>query len=220
MYVTKKTAKSVYLSDDGFAEFVEGKKFTFKDLGLSEHFFDNKDVLDVGCGTGQFVNMIQGKVKSVLGIDLSEECIDFAIKRGLNCKKVDFLEIDSRFDIISMWHLIEHLRSPADFIKHAYKILNPGGTLLIETPAVGSVSYGFGKDWRFFMPVEHINLFTQNALFSLATDCGFSVKSWIRFGSGNDAGTLPPANKRAMDSIAKQKGFGDIIAVLLIKNEN
>jgi 2-polyprenyl-3-methyl-5-hydroxy-6-metoxy-1,4-benzoquinol methylase len=218
-YVTKKTAKSVYLTDNGFSQFEFGKKLTFKDLNLSENIFDNKVVLDVGCGTGQFVSMINNTAKSIIGIDLSEECIQFAVKRGLNCKKANFLDIKEKVDIITMWHLIEHLRNPKEFIKHAYDLLNFNGILLIETPVIGSISFSFGKDWRFFMPVEHINLFTQNALFSLAIQCGFIVKSWVRFGSGNDSGALPAANKRAMDSVAKQKGFGDTIAVLLIKND-
>ena len=41
----------------------------------------------------------------------------------------------------------------------------------------------------------------------------------MRFGSGNTAGTVPQANKRAMDRIAKQYGFGDTIAVWLVKRE-
>lgn len=82
---------------------------------------------------------------------------------------------------------------------------------------VGSISEGFGADWRFFMPVEHINLFSQEALFRLCADSGFGLHSWIRFGSGNTAGSVPAANKCAMDIIAKKHGFGDTLAALFVK---
>lgn len=67
------------------------------------------------------------------------------------------------------------------------------------------------------MPVEHINLFSQEALFRLCADSGFGLHSWIRFGSGNTAGSVPAANKCAMDIIAKKHGFGDTLAALFVK---
>ena len=65
-----------------------------------------------------------------------------------------------------MWHLIEHLLNPIEFIEHSYRLLSPGGWLIIETPVIGSISNSFGENWRYFMPIEHINLFTQNYLFN------------------------------------------------------
>ena len=43
------------------------------------------------------------------------------------------------------------------------------------------------------------------------------MKSWVRFGSGNDSGTIPDLNKRAMDIVAKTLGIGDTLAVWFVK---
>ena len=216
-YVTKKATDSVYLTDAGFAVFKRDKELTFGDLGMDESAFAGKAILDVGCGTGQFVRMMQARGSSVLGMDISDECIAEARARGLNCIQGDFLSVEGTRDVISMWHLVEHLLRPRMFVEHANRLLNPGGWLLIETPVIGSISASFGEHWRYFMPVEHLNLFTQNALFRMCVEVGFRVESWIRFGSGNDDGSVPAPNKHAMDIIAKKHGFGDTIAVLFIK---
>ena len=217
-YQTKKSSNSEYLTEAGYACFKRDKLFTFSDLEIAKDCFSDKSLLDVGCGTGHFVSMMKDfSTASVQGIDISSECIAYAQKQNLNCFCGDFLGIEGHYDVISMWHLIEHLRHPRSYIEHAYRLLPPGGWLLIETPVIGVISDNFGKDWRFFMPVEHINLLTQDALFNLCVAAGFSIQSWVRFGSGNDSGSMPVINKRAMDTISKKLGFGDTLAALFVK---
>lgn len=216
-YKTKKSVNSVYLTDAGFQVYKSDKELTFADLELVGAFV-GKSILDVGCGVGHFLQMMKEEETSELhGIDISEECINLAINHGLNCKCQDFLTIDGTYDVITMFHLIEHLLYPRLFIEHSYRMLVPGGLLLIETPAIGTISTAFGADWRFFMPTEHINLFTQNALFRMCANVGFRIQSWVRFGSGNESGSLPAPNKRAMDLIAKKLGIGDTIAAAFVK---
>jgi len=218
-YATKSTERG-YLSPEAFAGFQNDKQMTFSDLGLPGDAFGERGVLDVGCGTGQFVQMLSSKAKSVEGIDVSSECIAIARSNALNCSLKDFLSVTSKYDVITMWHVVEHLRDPQSYLDKANRALNAGGWLLIETPVIGAVSRSFGADWRYFLPVEHLNLFTQDALFNACVKAGFDVRRWVRFGSGNTAGTAPPVNKRAMDRIAKLYGFGDTMAVWLVKREN
>ena len=217
-YQSKKSSDSVYLTEEGFSIFKRDKEFTFKDLMIDDKGgLSNKSILDVGCGTGQFVRMMAEKTKLIKGIDKSEECINTAQSKGLNCSSQDFMLESKSYDVITMWHLIEHLLNPIEFIEHSYRLLSPGGWLIIETPVIGSISNSFGENWRYFMPIEHINLFTQNSLFNKCVDSGFKIDSWVRFGSGNDSENADAPNKFAMDQIAKQYGFGDTLAVLLIK---
>jgi 2-polyprenyl-3-methyl-5-hydroxy-6-metoxy-1,4-benzoquinol methylase len=219
-YKTAKSRESPYLSDDGYAGYQTDKNFTFNDLKLGPSEFNGKDLLDVGCATGQFVRYLgeaRFGLKSAKGIDVSEECVAFARERNLHCAVEDFLSIRDSFDVISMWHLVEHLPVPATFFRHAYRLLRPGGLFLVETPIVGIVAQSFGSDWRFLMPVEHLNLFSQNALFALAARYGFQVRSFVSFGSGNTSGTVPPSTKRAMDKMVKKLGCGDVLATLFVK---
>jgi spore maturation protein CgeB len=218
-YQSKKSAKSPYLTDAGFEPFKRDKLFTFNDLGITAGDFEGKRVCDVGCATGHFLELLAeiSRPASLFGIDASEECVQIARQRKLDCVRGDFLAVSEKFDIITMWHLIEHLPAPHDFIGHASSLLAPGGLLLIETPATGEISEQFGEKWRFLLPFEHINLFSPDALVQLCRDHGFDLKSLVRFGSGNDSGAVPAPNKRAMDAIAKKLGFGDTMAACFVK---
>jgi len=220
LYKSHKSATSPYLTDAGFEAFKRDKLLTFGDLSIPEGGFEGKRLCDVGCATGQFLEvMADRRAASLFGIDVSEECVRLAQARGLDCVQGDFLEVRESFEVISMWHLIEHLSRPQAFITHAYRLLTAAGWLLIETPVVGAISNAFGSHWRYLMPIEHINLFSQDALFRLCRDSGFTLKSWVRFGSGNDSGTVPAPNKRAMDAVAKMLGIGDTLAAWFAKEQ-
>ena len=219
-YPTTKSESSVYLTDTGYDGYQRDKAFTFADLRIDPAEFRQKTLLDVGCATGQFIRFMSEPrfdLKSARGIDISASCVELARQRQLNCSVEDFLRVEERVDVISMWHLVEHLPHPKPFFEHAFKLLQPGGLFLVETPIVGIVARSFASAWRFLMPVEHLNLFSQNALFTLATKCGFNIRSFVSFGSGNTGNTVPEANKRAMDAMVKQLGCGDVLAVLFTK---
>jgi 2-polyprenyl-3-methyl-5-hydroxy-6-metoxy-1,4-benzoquinol methylase len=219
-YPTRKSAGSGYLSDEGYQALCRDKLLTFADLGIDSGIFAGKRVLDVGCGTGQFLQFVQQfGPGQVIGLDMSAECVEAARARGLDVRGQDFLSMFETCDAISMWHVIEHLLKPRTFIEHAYRLLSPGGSLLIETPVIGPVSDAFGADWRFYMPTEHLNLFPPQTLVAMCRDSGFSLRGSIRFGSGNDSGTTRPANKRAMDYLAKSMGFGDTMAAWFVKSD-
>lgn len=219
-YQTTKSEGSAYLTEAGYTGYRRDKDFTFADLKIDAEEFRGKSLLDVGCATGQFVRYMSDTkfgLNSVRGIDISDECIADARTRNLDCSVMDFLTVKDRLDVISMWHLIEHLPDPKLFLQHAFDLLQPGGLFLVETPVVGVVAKSFASAWRFLMPVEHINLFSQNALFALAARTGFTVRSFVSFGSGNTSNTVPDVNKRAMDAMVKQLGCGDVLATLFVK---
>ena len=142
-YYAKKSTERGYLSADAFAGFQNDKQMTFSDLGLAGDAFAHRSVLDVGCGTGQFVQMMSGRAKSVEGIDVSTECINIARSNALNCSLKDFLSVTSTYDVITMWHVVEHLLQPRSYIEQAHHALNPGGWLLVETPVIGAISREF-----------------------------------------------------------------------------
>jgi len=217
-YKSYKSNDSIYLTENSSSLFISDKEMTLNDLGISIDFFKNKKLLDVGCATGNFLKMVEFyKLSYVKGIDISEECIKIAKSKNLNCENKKFLNEKDRYDIISMWHVIEHIRKPLEYIEHAYNLLNKDGILLIETPVVGKVSNSFGSSWRYYMPTEHINLFTFSSLVNISLNHGFKIKSFIRFGSGNDSDKISNSNKQAMDRIAKELGWGDTLAICLIK---
>ena len=209
----KNAENPVYMSDESWKEFKRIKGLTMKELGIDQAQFKNKNILDIGCATGLFVRYAEEYEAKALGIDISAGLIEIARKNGLNCNCMSLFEIKEKFDIINFSHVIEHVDNPIKYLEYIYSILNNDGSLIIETPCTGLISETFGEDWRFYMPVEHIHLFSQKSLFRILNDKGFAIINWVRFGSGNTSGSIPDINKKVADTIAKKTGIGDTIAV-------
>jgi SAM-dependent methyltransferase len=213
-YLDKKRSDNpAYLTEGYWESFCREKDLTLGDLQYPVKSRAGKALLDVGCAVGQFLRYMQGHGLKVSGIDVSEELVASARKHGLDCSTRSLWDISGTFGVMSMWHVIEHVEDPMKYLARVHAMLEPEGDFLIETPCTGVISDAFGENWRFLMPVEHIHLFSQDGLFRALTTTGFSVRNWVRFGSGNDSGTIPAVPKQAADRVAKRLGIGDTIAV-------
>lgn len=111
-------------------------------------FLSSKDwmnagtVLDVGCGNGSYISMISDHFseKSYTAIDVSPELISIAKRRNLRndikYELQDFYNLQSKqlFDVILMRLIVQHLDDFHSVLKHASKLLRPGGSLVIIEP--------------------------------------------------------------------------------------
>lgn len=93
--------------------------------------------LDIGCGTGEFLNACKKNGYKTYGIEPSEMARKQAVKNyNLSISKdTDLAQYnDAEFDTISMWHVLEHVESLNETILHLKRILKPKGKLLIAVP--------------------------------------------------------------------------------------
>ena len=100
-----------------------------------------KDVLDAGCGAGYGSAFLGEAARTVLGVDVSGETIDYARARygGGNVEfAVDDLQAlertDGEFDVVVAFEVIEHLPHPERFVAQARRVLKPDGVLVVSTP--------------------------------------------------------------------------------------
>lgn len=196
------------------------KDLTFSDLGIEHSGLKGKRVLDVGCANGQFLEYLKRYGIEAEGIDVSKEMVDEARKNGLDCRVMELSDMQGRYGLISFWDVIEHMTGPREALVKARTLLEPGGELIVQTPCTGMISELFGDKWLYYMPIEHIHLFSQESLFRLLAETGFAVVSWVRFGSCNPKGSIPDLNKKVIDTIAKRLGIGDTIALRARRVEN
>jgi ubiquinone/menaquinone biosynthesis C-methylase UbiE len=112
-------------------------------MDLIESKIKNKIVLDAGCGTGGAINYFSNFCKEIYGIDISRENIEKAKEKYKNknlffqvdnVEKISFDE--STFDVVYSRWVIEHLKNPKKFIDETYRILKPGGVLILWVPNV------------------------------------------------------------------------------------
>jgi SAM-dependent methyltransferase len=102
--------------------------------------YPSPKILDIGCGTGFNVEYLQARgYKQVVGLDFSMDALGFCQSRNLTCLVCSdathppFGPVS--FDMIMALDLIEHLADDTQALQHLTRILKPGGTLIIFTPA-------------------------------------------------------------------------------------
>ena len=138
----QKFYNSVYLKGEEkhFTSFVTKGSITdeAKEV-LQELNWKNKQVLDVGCGTGLFAyNVSKEGAKHVHGIDFSKEAIDIAKKThknyNLQYDVLDALDIKSKYDVIISLGTLEHMDNPLAMLKILKKHLKKNGKIIITSP--------------------------------------------------------------------------------------
>lgn len=110
-----------------------------RSLTLLDKLYKHKrgKLLDIGCGHGFFLEMAKEKGWDVYGLDLCQQAIEYARLRGLNVANVGLFEKgyqENEFDVITMFYVLEHLPNPTHYLHEIYRILKPGGTLLLRVP--------------------------------------------------------------------------------------
>lgn len=135
-------------------------------------------LLDVGCGNGQTLAWMADLGWQVQGLDPDPMAIRVASAKGL---KVNQGTLQSQqfaaesFDAIFMSHVIEHVHDPLSLMKECYRVLKPGGRLVIITPNIRSWGHRFYKiHWRGLEPPRHLQIFARPSLLRLSGLAGFA----------------------------------------------
>ncbi len=105
-----------------------------------EHFRDVNNILDVGCGRGEFLRLLKENKKDCEGIDISVSMLKEAEQDGLNCKKSDAIEYLKSKDKASLGgifsaQVIEHFKPLylIEFVKQSFRVLKENGVIILET---------------------------------------------------------------------------------------
>ena len=135
-------------------------------------------LLDFGCGTGGFLKTVADRGWDVTGLDTSREAVDEARARhGLNALVGTLPHPELRpgsFEVVTMWHSLEHVHRPLDLLREAYRLLVPGGKLIAATPNIASLPYRlFGPAWYGLDLPRHLTHFTPATLTAMVQAAGF-----------------------------------------------
>ncbi len=153
----------------------------------------NLTILDVGCGNPSFLEILQKNSKvSCTGIDFSDSGWKNKNYPNLELNKVaieDYV-VDKQFDIITLWHYLEHDYNPNQTVEKLYNCLKKGGKLIIEVPDYKSITAKNQKShWQGWHSPRHISLFTKKSFDHLFNQDKWQIKNHLRYGT-LDAFTL------------------------------
>lgn len=136
-------------------------------------------ILDLGCGSGDTLGQLKSIGWDVYGLDLDSAAIRVARERGLknvalgshrDMKKYR----DNFFDVIRLYHVIEHIDNSPEFFQLAYDKLKPGGELILGTPNSASLIARLAKQYWYNLDApRHLYLFSPKNLTKLALKAKF-----------------------------------------------
>ena len=154
----------------------------------------NKEILDFGCAWGGFLKNLKN-VKSLNGLEIRENCIEYIKK---NIKKInlyqDLNSIDKKFDIITMFHVAEHLPDQINVLRGLKNKLKKNGKIIVEVPHAEDFlilqnELKEFKNWTF--RTEHLILHTHNSLRKYLSKAGFKkidIQFYQRYDFSNHLG--------------------------------
>lgn len=143
---------------------------------FTKNIIAGKKVLDFGCGTDGYLVLVQNIAESVQGIELESSMRDGLNKEGIPCAAS--LDEVGKYDVITMFHVLEHLDKPLKYLSQIKQHLNENGKLLIEVPNAddallslyGSEAFADFTYWHC-----HVYLYTTETIKRLAKKAGFRV---------------------------------------------
>ena len=168
-----------YYESDDYISHTDGKRSIFE---KAYHFIKNialknklslindlqqskGNLLDIGAGTGDFLLVAKNNNWNTVGIEPSEKAKAIAKAKGVELKS-NLSELESNsFDIITMWHVLEHVPNLENQIKELKRLLKPNGSILIAVPNFKSFDANYYKEfWAAYDVPRHLWHFSKTAI--------------------------------------------------------
>lgn len=154
------------------------KNFTIKQkVKLIESFkTENRSILDIGCGTGDFLVACKASGWEVHGIEPNEKAREIAADKlklknhPNNSEKIhvdiqELLKSSRKYDVISMWHVLEHVSNLKEYIEYLKGLLTTNGILIIAVPNFRSFDAEYYKEhWAAYDVPRHLWHFSKKSI--------------------------------------------------------
>ena len=172
--------------------------------------------LDVGCGDGSFLAALAQEGWDVYGTELSASIAASATQRLGGRIRVGEIDNktshpDASFDLITLWHVLEHLENPRKALAEVRRLIKPDGTVVIAVPNIRSLqALIFKQDWLHLDVPRHRWHFDPQTLRDLAERCGFEVKQIQHF-------SMEYGSFGIVQGIATSLGGGHVLFTRLVR---
>lgn len=147
-------------------------------LALIQRYQSNGRVLDVGCGTGEFLAYLMSRGYLVQGVEPSLRAREQAIaQHGLSVvPTIEQLPAQEQFQVLTMWHVLEHVPAPRATFKRLFALLAERGLLVIAVPDRGAWdSAHYGPYWAAWDVPRHLSHFRRIDVHTMLSEHGFEL---------------------------------------------
>lgn len=134
----------------------------------------NKEIgslLDVGAGTGDFLKVAKQKGWDVYGMEPNKSACILSSEKGIQLKSSLYEFEGKQFDVVTLWHVLEHIPKLDEIILQLSNLVKPNGTLIIAVPNFKSYDANYyGKYWAAFDVPRHLWHFSKKSIESLFSE--------------------------------------------------
>ncbi|MGY8909506.1 MAG: class I SAM-dependent methyltransferase [Flavobacteriales bacterium] len=136
-----------------------------------------KNILDVGAGTGDFLKVCKDNSWNVFGTEPDLDARNIAAKKEIILHE-DLSKIkNSKFDVITLWHVLEHVENLQEYISELENLLSENGRLIIAVPNYKSYDAKYYKQhWAAFDVPRHLWHFSQTSIAKLFSEVDMIVE--------------------------------------------
>jgi len=186
----------------------------------------NQRLLDIGCGSGIFVKLAREAGFDAHGLDMAQRAISEGRDAGIDqlfCSTEEELrQTGERFDIVTMFHTLEHVIDPFQYLKRVRGLLKKPGSLIVQVPNRGSLQARvYGARWYGLDCPRHVCNYNRYSLLYLLGRCGFRIRRIRHFSLRDNAAAIvssalpgldPMSGKvRALQSVGDAGGLPEIL---------
>ena len=166
-------------------------------------------LLDIGCGSGTFVAMARRAGVDAAGLELSREAVAIAEKEVpgavMEGSEEKILEHGQVYDVVTLFHSLEHMTEPFHFLKKLHRILKPEGSLIVQVPNAGSMQARvFGSRWYGLDCPRHLYNYTSLALLHLLGRAGYRIRAVRHFSLRDNAAAMVSSLLPVLDPMSSR----------------
>ena len=170
-------------------------------------------LLDVGCGGATLLGTLRAKGFEVLGFDASPEAAaiakaDHSVEVITGRRLQDASFPDAAFDVVTLFHVMEHVPDPRDLLAEVRRILNPGGRAVLQVPNIDSWQFRlFGIRWYGLDVPRHVINYSSQSIRQLLLDSGFRARRVRHFNLRDNAPALASSAFPSLDPVGRRVRF-------------
>ena len=166
------------------------------------------ELLDVGCGSGTLLGLLKRQGFHVRGVDFSAEASAIAKRdNGVDVAVGSLEEVhfpDQSFDVVTLFHVMEHVTNPRQVLNEVSRILRPQGVVILQVPNIESWQFKmFGAKWYGLDIPRHVIDYSKNSMLKLLNDCRFVPTRIRHFNFRDNAPALVSSMFPSLDPLSR-----------------
>ncbi|KJU82084.1 methyltransferase domain protein [Candidatus Magnetobacterium bavaricum] len=177
----------------------------------------HETIIDIGCSTGHFIDIVRHKTDTIYGMELNEKEIDFCRNTiGLDVSNAPLEKRfkENTFDYITLIYVLEHIAKPIEFLTYLKRFLKSKGKIVILVPNIEDplVSfYDIAEFKIFYYCIEHLFYYNKHTMYRLLTETGLKgdVEVIQEYPITNHLSWI--YRRRPSETLTARKGVPDIL---------